>query len=399
MVKSLKLFLILLFLPFSTKAPSCANYYYAFDKEGHINALEDDNNYHFDINFNVEGNIDRLKKLEAKLKKEKNYMLLSDYGVCLMKLGKVKESLDLFIEIYKHYPNEYKIAANLGTAYELNGENDSALKYIRRDMELNPNDHKGSEWIHASILETKIQLAHNPDYLKSHTVLGLTDKQKNDSLVLQQLFIQLYERVPFSAPPNEIMVSLFTDLGDISANINSIEYAKAYYQIAKEYYGGTSTALDEKIKQMVALKHKYGLKTPPGFMSFNHQEKGDNNMIGGLKYKWLLNDNNTKHKKLDWSKINTDVVSLLAMVNFTMTPIAAKDSASNSPARRKDELKLMKDSSLKSVKQDTGKNIAAVKDVTVLTYEKEKPTRIWIYGIAVIVIVGGAMLAIARKKK
>ena len=48
----------------------------------------------------------------------------------------------------KKYPNEYVVIANLGTTYELMGNNEKALEYIKKGMKLNPRSHNGSEWIH-----------------------------------------------------------------------------------------------------------------------------------------------------------------------------------------------------------------------------------------------------------
>jgi tetratricopeptide (TPR) repeat protein len=329
----------------AVKAFSCANYYFTLNKEGKVNPMLF-NTWEkiFDKNFNPQLNVTKLKKLEVRLKKEHNYMLLSDYGVCLMKLGKEKEALAIFIELYKHYPNDYKIAANLGTAYELSGQVDSALKYIQRDIQLNPNDHEGSEWIHVKVLQAKQQLAKNPDYLKDHTVLGLTDKQKNDSAVLQQLFIQLRERVPFTPEGhNEIMVSLFTDLGDLSANLRSIEFARDFYQVAKNYYGGSPDILDGKIEEMQKLKKKYAYKEPP---KNDKLGEGMQHMMSSVNYTQMLSDNNEDHFLVSWSKINTDVPSLLAMVDFSITAMAAADSAAHHEKKGQDELKIVVDKSV-----------------------------------------------------
>tara|TARA_B110000046_G_C13024495_1_gene413104 strand:+ start:2444 stop:2677 length:234 start_codon:yes stop_codon:yes gene_type:complete len=62
--------------------------------------------------------------------------MLSDYAVYLMKAGRVDESLAILKELNKNLPQEYQIAANLGTAYELNGELDSALFYINAESKL-----------------------------------------------------------------------------------------------------------------------------------------------------------------------------------------------------------------------------------------------------------------------
>ena len=263
-------------------------------------------------------------------------MLLSDYSVCLLKLGKTKEALEILKHLYTHYPNDYKLAANLGTAYELNGQVDSALKYIKRDMQLNPNDHEGSEWVHVKVLETKLALQKDPSYLNNHTVLQLDEKSKHDSATLKQLYIQICERFPFTPGPDAIMASLFTDLGDIMANIKSIEYAKAYYQISKNYYGNKSPVIDEKIKEMGKLINKYA-SVQPDYVKPT-ESVGMKHKLGGVAYKTLLDDNNRGYT-VNWAKINTSTSSLLAMVDFTMTEEQAKKATDN----QNDGLKLIQE--------------------------------------------------------
>ena len=378
---------------------SCANYYYTLDKEGNLLPLGYNWRYPFNKNFNLELNVQKIKKLQKKLEKEKNYMLLSDYSVCLMKLGRNKEALKILVELYSHYPNEYKIAANLGTAYELNGEVDSALKYIKRDMELNPNDHEGSEWVHVKILQTKLELKKDPGYLNNHTVLQLNEKQKNDSIILQHINIQLQERVPFTPGPDAIMASLMTDLGDISAAIRSIEYARAYYQIAKEYYGSKSPALDGKIKEIQKLMNKYSSIHPPRYES---SFEGEKTKVGYFKYQELLNDNDYQHYKVNWEKINTDVNALLALVDFTKSVQEIKSSAKNLSSKQPDELKLIPEHLDNTVKVDSLKSPdkANTKPTEIKSENTSKEHSTWIYILySVILILAASYFFIKRSKK
>lgn len=316
-------FLLTLFVYLHSSA--CLNYYYSLDKEG--NLIPIGLNWHdpFNINFNKEKEVKQLKKLEEKLKTEKNYMLLSDYSVGLMKLGKHEEALSILSVLYQLHPEEYQLASNLGTAYELNGMIDSALKYIRRGIELNPNDHEGSEWIHAKILEAKFNLRIDPNHLHKNSLLGLSVQQKKDSLVLQQINIQLKERVPFTPPPDLIMSLLFTDLGDISANIRSIEYAKAYYQIARDYYGGDSVLLTPKIKQMIKLIGAYTNVRPKD----KKTQVGTDMKLGFFKYQELLIDNDKKKFQVNWKIVQTNPDSLLAMANISKPLPLPVDSISH----------------------------------------------------------------------
>ena len=68
---------------------------------------------------------------------------------------------------------DYAVASNLGTTYELLGDNVKALEWIKKGLERNPKAHGGTEWVHVKNLEAKNgSLADDPKWLESHTVLG-----------------------------------------------------------------------------------------------------------------------------------------------------------------------------------------------------------------------------------
>lgn len=306
--------LILLFTAAFSNANACLNYFFSVDKNGNLHHA-DNILIPFNKNFNKELNVSKLHKLETKLKKEHSFQALSDYSICLMKLGKPKEALDILAEIYQHYPNNYKIASNLGTAYELNGQVDSALKYIKRGLQLNPNDHEGSEWVHVKVLETKLILIKNPNYLVESTALQLTKAQKFDTLIRKQIIIQVRERFPFTPGPDAIMGNIFIDLAECYANTASIEYAKVLYQIAKTYYGDKSPTIDVKIKEMQNLINKYSRVKPVRIDP--KKPEAINEKITGLSYSQCIGNNDLNKYSVNWASINLNVQSLLSLIDFT----------------------------------------------------------------------------------
>ncbi len=310
-MKSFVLILFSLVLSLSP-AHACLNFYHSIDKEGHLHEADEDEIFRgFNTNFNLGLIEKKLIKLEKGLKAEQDYQLLSDFAVLMLKAGKVKEALSVLEELYRHYPNEYQIAANLGTAYELNGNVEMAHQLISRGIELNPDSHGGSEWVHLKVLETKQHLADNPDYLSDHTVLGLTESNIKDDEIREQILIQVRERFPFSPGPNAIMASVLADLGDCFSQTFSIEYAKALYTIAKEYYGADETLMNEKIGEMVKLRRKYAGTKPE-----RRHSEGDNIKLHGIRYKKLLDDNNPSGHIIDWDEITTDPDQLLKMAGI-----------------------------------------------------------------------------------
>lgn len=297
-------------------ASACLNIYFSIDDEGHLHEATDMHQYFkkFKKNFNVKKICKSLPKIEEKLRENGDYKDLSDYAVALMKLGLFEEAKNILVELEFTHPEEYKLASNLGTAYELVGEVDSALKYINYGMELNPNAHEGSEWVHIKVLETKNHLKEDSTWLETHTVLDLSLEQEADSSVLHQIFIQAHERFPFTPGPDPIMASIMIDLADCFAANTSIEHAKAMYQIAKEHFGDSSQALDDKINAMINLRGTYGSVRPertPG-----EEIHGELIKIGGIRYKDLLDDNNDPPFEIDWELYETNVDTLLSLVGL-----------------------------------------------------------------------------------
>lgn len=318
--------LIGLLLIMSITAKPCLNVYHALDAKGEFHIVDDAGFVGFNKNFNLLRIDKKLKDLEAKISEEKSPFLLSDYAVLLMKAGKVEESLRLLIALNRNHPKEYKIAANLGTAYELNGNLDSALYYINRGMELNANAHDGSEWVHVRILETKMALEKDSTLLHSRSVLQLSDFDKKDTEIRKQLEIQIRERFPFSPGPNAIMVSLFIDLGDCYAETFSFEYAKAFYTLAQEYYGADEEITKPKINGMIALRREHDAISPPD-LTF----EGEDIKVGGIRYKDLIDNNNKDNVEINWEEHNLDVPALLALLGYQEYIPAEKDIIESDP--------------------------------------------------------------------
>jgi tetratricopeptide (TPR) repeat protein len=195
----------------------------------------------------------------------------SDYGSALVYNGNYLKAKKVFQEIELKSPGLYNTAANLGTTYELLGENDSALYWIKKALALNPNSHNGSEWIHVKILEAKIKANGNEKYLWTHSILSLNfGKDKvpvnMDSIDLynldNQLYDQLNERMSFIKPKDPIIAQLLFDLGNIRAIGRNVKSGLEVYKYAEEY-GYKSELLDtrksyfEKLQQIADIKNHH----------------------------------------------------------------------------------------------------------------------------------------------
>ncbi len=166
----------------------------------------------------------------------------SDYGVNLVYLGRYEEAKKVFQEIEKLSPGLYATAANIGTVYELLGQNDSALYWITESVRIAPSAHDSSEWLHVNILKAKIK---GEQYYTSEFLIGtsfgndaapatkLTDEQL-DKLGMA-IYYQLKERMSFIKPKEPIVALLLFELGNITSYTHSVANAIDNYRLAKEY--------------------------------------------------------------------------------------------------------------------------------------------------------------------
>ncbi|MCB9232643.1 MAG: tetratricopeptide repeat protein [Bacteroidia bacterium] len=239
------IFAMLAFLVLSLQSFACFNEYHVNDK-GEETAEE--SGYEgipvfyrsFDLGFSQ-------RFLDAFYKDDVDsvdYKDLSDLGVHLARLGHRKQALKLMLWLNQGHPNEYNIIANLGTLYELNGNLDSASYFIGKALELNKDSHHGSEWVHLAILKAKKEITNDPEWVKSHNVLGLDPKRKlkkeENALDLVRdsvghVFYQLEERIPYTPEPNILMAKIMVELGAMLEKHLSIGDAVSAYRIAEVY--------------------------------------------------------------------------------------------------------------------------------------------------------------------
>ncbi len=166
----------------------------------------------------------------------------SDYGVMLVYLGRNEEAKKVFQEIEQLSPGLYATAANIGTVYELLGQNDSALYWIKESVRINPAAHDSSEWLHVNILQAKIK---GDKYITSEFLIGTSfgDKPKPVTTLSKAqltklgraIFYQLHERMSFVKPKEKIVARLLFELGNIASLSTSVISAVDNYVLADKY--------------------------------------------------------------------------------------------------------------------------------------------------------------------
>jgi len=178
-------------------------------------------------------------------------------AIVLLLKGNYEQSIEKLLTLDKQLNNKYSIASNLGTAYELSGNNIKALKWITEGIKRDANSHYGTEWLHQLILKTKIKLQENPNWLKTNRIIPLPSKfDRKSNIIIENksydineiqkaLNYQLRERVIFVKPKDIIVADLFYTLARISAHTSSVEKGLGYLKLS-ELYGFSQPELLKK---------------------------------------------------------------------------------------------------------------------------------------------------------
>lgn len=173
----------------------------------------------------------------------------NDYAVALMHLGRAREAVAVLEKLEQTNPGRYATAANLGTAYELAGDNVKAYQWIREGIRRDPNAHEGSEWLHALILEMKIA----GSISATDSVLGLhmgedavpskpfqyprgnTGKPLDAAAVKRSIAFQLHERLQFVQAPEPIVGDILFDYANLLLLEKQYASAADLYELAIRY--------------------------------------------------------------------------------------------------------------------------------------------------------------------
>jgi tetratricopeptide (TPR) repeat protein len=209
--------------------------------------------------FHIDGFADAIIELDSLYKNTKDLDYLSDKGLLLILLKEYNQAIAIYLEIEKIEPNRYSTASNIGTAYELLGENENALKWIKKSVEIDAKSHKGSEWIHIKILEAKIK---GEQFITTDFLLNTnfgTEKLPKTILTAwelgnlsEELYYQLDERISFVKPKDKIVAQLLFDLGNANFILGDFDVAKNDYEMAKAY-GFENNLIEERIRESERL--------------------------------------------------------------------------------------------------------------------------------------------------
>ncbi|MES3023287.1 MAG: tetratricopeptide repeat protein [Pseudomonadota bacterium] len=184
-------------------------------------------------------------------RKDASFNNLNNLAAVLIRHGRLPEAVALLQFLERKYPGRYETASNVGTAYELMGRNEDALKWIQVGLERNPADHQGTEWLHVHILKAKLGRVAAPAPGRSILDLdfgngatpsrpprlpaGNAGKPLSLYELGQALRYQLLERIAFVAAPDPMVAGLLLDWANLELLAGTVESADVLYDAARRY--------------------------------------------------------------------------------------------------------------------------------------------------------------------
>lgn len=169
----------------------------------------------------------------------------------LIRNGRFDDAVNLLQFLERKYPGRFQTASNIGTAFELLGKNEDALKWITEGLKRNPDDHRGTEWLHVQILKAK--LGQLPKPAKGRSILNLDfgdeamprrpaplppgndGKPTNLYGVGDAVRYQLLERIEFVDAPDPMVASLLLDWANLELLAGAVESADVLYDAALRF--------------------------------------------------------------------------------------------------------------------------------------------------------------------
>lgn len=241
----------------------------------------------------------------------------NDFVIALIYSGAYQRALDLSTELFELYPEEYNVVITHAVACELNGLDRDALVNLQHAIQLNPQSHKGSEWIHVNILKAHTAHRYDPTPaeligidISSDSFAAQAQRPRLDTL-LAQLHYQIHDRMYFADKGGDktfgAMLYAYADLlyltGYRSVSIKYYEMALEYgyepatvnrrYQIARTY--------DDRLSE---LRNREVLIA-------DAKKKAQRDWDVNLRYFDLLRDNSRLRRALYWTAGITGTVVVL----------------------------------------------------------------------------------------
>jgi tetratricopeptide (TPR) repeat protein len=142
------------------------------------------------------------------------------YVDALLHLNEPRQAIQALIEAEVAFPESYLNAMYLGLAYEMAGDLKSARHWVSKTIERNTEARNSSEWLHLAMIEARLALAKDPEWLKSHTVLE-SNTHRTAEEILSAIRIQIAVRGDFGLKPDAVVSDLYFEAGICATSLSA----------------------------------------------------------------------------------------------------------------------------------------------------------------------------------
>lgn len=139
------------------------------------------------------------------------------YADALLHLGRTRKAIQVLADTEIAFPEAYVNAIYLGLAYEMAGDLKSARFWVARSIERNADARCGSEWLHLAMIEARLAVAKDPNWLQSHSVLA-DNTHRTAEEILSAIKIQLAVRGDFGLSTDAVVCDLYFEAGICAPN-------------------------------------------------------------------------------------------------------------------------------------------------------------------------------------
>lgn len=230
--------------------------------------------------FNKDFSLAYINSFDLKQIEIYEYKTQSDVAVHLARLGRIKESLNILRNIYYRHPEEFIILSNLTFLYELNGKIDSALFINEKSLDRFSKTYKGSNWVHMKILQAKLKMQMDSNWIYNHKVLNLqlkhakkitkrtgdntdVDEQfRENNSVISSIIYHIKERIPYTPAPDLLLSSVIAESAELMAQEFSMEHAVYLYYLALEYDPSDTKHIKNEIQYLKRLMNEQKIEYP-----------------------------------------------------------------------------------------------------------------------------------------
>jgi len=158
----------------------------------------------------------RIEEFESSHAQRNSHARRILYVDALLHENEPRKAIPVLLDTEVDFPESYLNALYLGLAYEMAGDLKSARHWVAKTIERNIDARGGTEWLHLAMIEARLAVARDPDWLQSHSVLK-DNTHRTAEEILAAIRIQLAVRGDFGMRDDVVVSDLYFEAG-ICAN-------------------------------------------------------------------------------------------------------------------------------------------------------------------------------------